>query len=447
MSKAVMTSILLGRYGGGLANQFLDKYVNFRYNDGFKLSDRVWRIQEYTQKGILDISIQGIMSGISAVELAKQVEGFLLKRGPAWTTGIKRSVTGRGTVAYNALRLARTEINQGYHWAQKEMAKENPFLIGQKWNLSNSHPTDWPPSAAYMGYPEICDYYAKHDHHGLGEGVFPPGEAPPDHPNGLCYLTDVWKPVEEILDLLGDPDPDWMGGESLTDTVTDTEDSFIDVSSEGVGITDFMQYQRAFRDHLPPYMEHRNRVITIQEDFKEVGKDLDPQEALKYIDAVNGYTGNEYRDIRRAQLDELQGKPIEDARLKEKIDLIEEYIASVPLYPKDVPLYRGFGSRSPDNLQAFEEAYVNGELITMSGISSWTSEEKMAHNFVRTKDHGALFELVSNKTGVSIKHLSEHPTENEVLFGTNATYRIIGKSEVDITWKGIVTVYKVEEVI
>lgn len=443
MNKAVITSILLGRYGGGLADQFLDEYVNFRYEDGFNLSDRVWRIQEYTQKGILDITTQGIMSGISAVELAKQVEGFLLKRGPAWTTGIKRSVTGRGTVAYNALRLARTEINQAYHWAQKEMAKENPLLIGQKWNLSNSHPTDWPPSAAYMGYPEICDYRAHHDHHGLGEGVFPPGEAPPDHPNGLCYLTDVWKPVEEILDLLGDPDPDWMGGELFTDT----EDSFIDISSEGVGITDFIQYQRAFRDHLPPRMEHRNKVITIQEDFKEVGKNLDRQEARKYIDAVNEYSDQLYKDIRRAQLAELQGKPIEDARLKEKIDLIEEYIASVPLYPNNVPLYRGFGSRNIENLQAFEDAYVNGELITMSGISSWTSTEAKAHNFLTGKKHTALFELVSNKTGVSIKHLSEFPSENEVLFGTNATYRIIGKSEVDIMGKGVVTVYKVEEVI
>ena len=443
MSKAVIGSIILGRYGGGLADRFLDKYVNFRYNDGFNLSDRVWRLQQYTQKSILDITTQGIMSGISAVELAKQVEGFLLKRGPAWTTGIKRSVTGRGTVAYNALRLARTEINQAYHWAQKEMAKENPMLIGQKWNLSNSHPTDWPPSAAYMGYPEICDYRANHDHHGLGNGVFPPGEAPPDHPNGLCYLTDVWKPVEEILDLLGDPDPDWMGGELFTDT----EDSFIDIRSEGEGITDFIQYQRAFRNHLSPRMDYREKVMTIQEDFKAVGKDLDRQEAHKYIDAINEYTDHKYKDIRRAQMAELQGKPIEDAYLKEKIDLIEEYIASVPLYPNDVPLYRGFGSRNIENLQAFEEAYVNGEIISMSGISSWTSRKRTAQNFLTGKNHVALFELVSNKTGVSVKHLSVYPGEDEVLFGTNATYQIIGKSEVDIARIGVVTVYKVEEVI
>ncbi len=430
MNKAVMASILLGRYGGGLADQFLDKYVSFRYNDGFNLSDRVWRIQEYTQKGILDITIQGIMSGTSAVELAKQLEGFLLKRGPAWTTGIKPSVTGRGTVAYNALRLARTEINQAYHWAQKEMAKENPLLIGQKWNLSNTHPTDWPLSAAYMGYPEICDYRANHDHHGLGEGVFPPGEAPPDHPNGLCYLTDVWKPVEEILDLL-----------------TDADDSFIDVSYEGEDTTKFMKYQRAFRDHLSPSMDSREKVATIQEDFKAVGKDLDRWEARKYMNVIYDYSDYLYKDIRRAQLAELQGEPIEDARLKEKIDLIEEYIASVPLYPENVPLYRGFGSRNIENLQAFEDAYVNGVPITMSGISSWTSKERIAHRFLTDKEHVALFELVSNKTGVSIKHLSMFPSEDEVLFSSKATYRIIEKSEVKVEGRGMVTVYKVEEVV
>ena len=322
------------------------------------------------------------------------------------------------------------------------MAVNNPMLIGQKWNLSNTHPHNWPPSAAYMGYPEICDYRANHDHHGLGEGVFPPGEAPPDHPNGLCYLTDVWKPVEEILDLLGDPDLDWVGGELFTDA----EDSFIDIRSEGEDATDFAKYQRAFRDHLPE-MDSREKIMTIQEDFKAVGKDLNKEEARKYMRAIYEYSDYLYRDIRDAQLAELQGKPIEDAYLKEKIDLIEEYIASAPLYPENVPLYRGFGSRSIENLQAFEEAYVNGEVITMSGISSWTSKKSTAHRFLKNKEHVVLFELVSNKTGVSIKHLSMFPGENEVLFGTNATFRIIGKSEIKVEGRGMVTVYKVEEVI
>ena len=83
----------------------------------------------------------------------------------------------------------------------------------------------------------------------------------------------------------------------------------------------------------------------------------------------------------------------------------------------------------------------------MYGISSWTSEKEIAFEFLSGKEHVAVFELVSNKTGVSIKHLSAVSDEEEVLFGTNATFRIIGKSEVkDIEW-GVVTVYKVEEVI
>ena len=436
-------AIFLGQYGTGMASQYVEAVYNRRLSDGYNLSDRIWRLKTYAERSILDVVFQGIENGMSAVELSKAVEHFLLGRGPAWTTDVKPSVTGRGTVSYNALRLARTEINQAYHNMQKNLALDNPLLIGQKWNLSNSHPTDWPPSEAYMGYAEICEYRAYADHSGLGPGVYPPGEAPPDHPNGLCYLTSVWKPVEEILDLLSDLESDQMGEELLTDT----EDAFVDVGSEDAGSTASRQYQREFRGHLPR-MSVEERIATIQEDFKKVGKDLDREEAVRYFDAIRYYTKDGYEDIRRAQLAELkEGKPIEDAHLKEQIALLEEYIASAPLFPEDVPLYRGFGSRNIANLQAFEDAYVNGELITMSGISSWTSEKEIALDFLSGKDHVAVFELVSNKSGVSIRHLSSLYHEDEVLFGTNATFRIIGKSEVHDIEKGVVPVYIVEEVI
>ena len=324
MSKEVMMSILLGRYGGGLADQFLDKYVSFRYNDGFNLSDRVWRIQEYTQKGILDITTQAIMSGTSAVELSEQLEGFLLKRGPAWTTGIKRSVTGRGTVAYNALRLARTEINQAYHWAQKEMAVNNPMLIGQKWNLSNTHPTDWPPSAAYMGYPEICDYRANHDHHGLGEGVFPPGEAPPDHPNGLCYLTDVWKPVEEILDLLGDPDLDWVGSEEARETTP----SFPSVPKKTL--------ERAMHD--PDYLSQQLNAlhgdIVLQDMAKEVGFDKKP--TLLSKEEMDAYIQQGNRELFRG----IGGRQGEVERYVEQFKT-GEYFAGKGVYGNGI--YTAYG--------------------------------------------------------------------------------------------------------
>ena len=88
---------------------------------------------------------------------------------------------------------------QAYQKAQNLSDKNSVIVKGTKWNLSSSHPTVWPPSSAYNGYPEICDYRAKHNHHGLGPGVFPPGKAPSDHPNGLCYLTSELYQGDELV--------------------------------------------------------------------------------------------------------------------------------------------------------------------------------------------------------------------------------------------------------
>lgn len=189
---------LRSQYGRGLARNIRNLVFRRRLTDGFQLSDRVWNFAKVAEREILEEVNAAISTGTSAVDIAKQVRNALLTEGPAWTTGIKRSITGKGTIAYNALRLARTETNQAYHMGQRLQAKTSPLVIGMKWNLSGSHPTDWPPSAAYMGYPEICDYYADHDHAGLGPGVFPKDDVPVSHPNCLCFLTDVFTPPEHL---------------------------------------------------------------------------------------------------------------------------------------------------------------------------------------------------------------------------------------------------------
>ena len=99
----------------------------------------------------------------------------------------------RATVKYNALRLARTEIQQAYWKGQKISDKESDIVKGTKWNLSGSHPN--------YGYYEICEKRADHDE-GLGKGVYPPGKTPWDHPNGLCWLVSVLKEKDELISTL-----------------------------------------------------------------------------------------------------------------------------------------------------------------------------------------------------------------------------------------------------
>ena len=191
--------LLRTRYGTGLAKSIRDAVWKKRWDDGFKLSDRVWKMNQLMNDNVKHMVEDCVNQGKSAVNFAKAVEQYLEKPGPAWTTGIKPSITGRGSVKFNALRIARTETNQAYQKAQNLSDKNSVIVKGTKWNLSSSHPTVWPPSSAYNGYPEICDYRAKHNHHGLGPGVFPPGKAPSDHPNGLCYLTSELYQGEELV--------------------------------------------------------------------------------------------------------------------------------------------------------------------------------------------------------------------------------------------------------
>lgn len=90
-------------------------------------------------------------------------------------------------VAYNARRIARTEVAHAYHEADRMASARSPVVKALQWNLSYQHPE-----------PDECDIYAKHDFHGMGPGVYPPEYLPPlPHPHCLCYNTHVlWGPGE-----------------------------------------------------------------------------------------------------------------------------------------------------------------------------------------------------------------------------------------------------------
>ncbi len=208
--------LLRAKYGTGLAKSIRKAVWNNRWDDGFTLSDRVWKVNQLMNENVKNMVEDCVNNGKSAVNFAKAVEDYLEVPGPAWRTDIKRGLqkgdvittkTGlsyrvkqpRASVKYNALRLARTETNSAYWRGQQLGDSESIIVKGTKRNLSGSHPNYTSSSLRYKGYPEMCDYYAKANHHGLGPGVFPAGEAEPDHPNGLCFLTSVLYEGKELI--------------------------------------------------------------------------------------------------------------------------------------------------------------------------------------------------------------------------------------------------------
>lgn len=179
------------------------------YEDGLKLSQRVWNLNANTQRGISKVVTQGLARGLHYDDprIAQQLDRFLqpsrLIKGrvkpvsKVITRQIKDPQTGKITefsfrqrpVSYDAARLLRTEWGNAYREADTIAAKKNPACLGEKWELSTEHPD--------IGCQ--CEDYATHDE-GLGEGVFPVGEIPiTPHPQCLCVTFQVTIDIDEFM--------------------------------------------------------------------------------------------------------------------------------------------------------------------------------------------------------------------------------------------------------
>lgn len=161
-----------------------------RRTNGFKLSDRIYRNGQATVMQVGQIVEQGLALQMSAKEIADRVRGHFSPNVP-------------GGSSYAAQRLARTEINNAHHDTTIRMTKDQPWVLGYKWNLSGSHPK-----------PDICNEYADEDHDNLGPGVFKKGNVPSKpHPMCLCYVSMVQPSRKDFTDSLvkGDYDDHLSG--------------------------------------------------------------------------------------------------------------------------------------------------------------------------------------------------------------------------------------------
>lgn len=166
-------------------------------HDGYRLSDRIWRTSQKTRNKIDLLLAHEIRNGTAAVDIAKQLEGFLKPERAGVQT---RKPYGRWG-SYDARRLARTEITAAHGRATLGAAEANPFVQAIRWALS-AFRDDWDCK---------CEPNAEADS-GLGPGVYELGSVPdyPDHPHCMCNLQPqvVARPSEVVADLRG-----WLDGE------------------------------------------------------------------------------------------------------------------------------------------------------------------------------------------------------------------------------------------
>jgi hypothetical protein len=126
--------------------------------------------------------LRGRLTG-APQDIRREMERFLRDVERSGGADIERATETwvRGRANNQAMTIARTEGQGALNEAYVASHRDQPWVVGMKWNLSPAHEK-----------PDICDVMAAQDLHGLGAGVYPPTEVPAlAHPNDLCYFTAV----------------------------------------------------------------------------------------------------------------------------------------------------------------------------------------------------------------------------------------------------------------
>ena len=169
--------------------------------DGVTVGDRIKTVQGEALKTLRDILTVGIKEGKSAKQIASDLDNFLKPSDDKSWVGpfdwfrkrfgykVNKVPAGKpaGSVYFNSIRIARTEINHTYRQSTVILHKDKPWVKGYIWNLSPSHPQR-----------DICDDWAADSPYKDEREVLALG-----HPYCMCYITvDLFPPNELIEDTI-----------------------------------------------------------------------------------------------------------------------------------------------------------------------------------------------------------------------------------------------------
>lgn len=160
--------------------------------DGLKISDRVWRTSEAARNSIRTIVEDATVRGQSARTTAKQVEKYLQPGvGKAHKDEIRRRLGISKDVSHQAMRLARTEMNNAFHEGMVAATQHSPGYRGIYWRLSAQHVVF-----------DVCTDMAADMSNGE-PGFYPKGHEPVrPHPQCMCTPISAWENPAQFAERL-----------------------------------------------------------------------------------------------------------------------------------------------------------------------------------------------------------------------------------------------------
>ena len=180
------------------------------YQGDWSLSSAIWGTNEKIKRDCQSIVARGIAQNKGVYEVAKDLEAYVNPQARKTYRWAKDYPGSTKVIDYNASRLARTMMSHAYQEAFERSTEKDPWVDAYKWNIS-----------ANDRVCPLCIGRAENDEYGLGEGIYPKGEVPLDHPNGQCYLTIVQtKSTNDVVNDLAN----WYNGtgdESMNGLIND----------------------------------------------------------------------------------------------------------------------------------------------------------------------------------------------------------------------------------
>ena len=175
-----------------------------------------------------------------------------------------------------------------------------------------------------------------------------------------------------------------------------------------------------------------DKKMLIKKDFDNVGIKKTEDEIKKMTQYLQAYSSDYYSGIRYVEnhnakefIEHFVKQNYNEShynKFKEMSGSIKEWLKVAPKFDGDI-LYRGLRSRGYDK-------FINtkiGDIIDFGGTSSTTSSEIIVKDFIGSEKGVKVIIKEGTKKGASIKFLSRHLSENEVLIPSDAQFKILSR--------------------
>jgi len=148
---AVQSYSALNRLSISVPQAVSDSFLTRRnIYDGRTFTGRLKTLQAGSERIVRGLISEGVASGRSVNDVARSIQHYIdpsSQAGRRFTRGNGINYTAiqkgkrlpKGSIRYNAVRIARSEIMRTYDLASNAFYKDKPYARGWTWNLSNTH--------------------------------------------------------------------------------------------------------------------------------------------------------------------------------------------------------------------------------------------------------------------------------------------------------------------